>query len=155
LLNREVPEDIRAWEARRGTDTAVEPVIIAANDDLKMQARICIPLIHRGVRTGLLFVIDPLAPNDPARVTHTVAVIADQVTLLAALLYEMASPISTSDTSGKWISSLPAEVSQLPCPPSLPGAQSDQEPPYGWPSPSSPPSRASLRCPKHAPYRYD
>jgi PucR family transcriptional regulator, proline-responsive transcriptional activator len=92
LLNREVPEDIRAWEARHGTDTAVEPIIIAANDDLKMHARICIPLLHRGVRTGLLYVIDTLAPNDPARVTHTVAVIADQVTLLATLLYEMASP---------------------------------------------------------------
>src|SRR5262245_25460221 len=57
-----------------------------------MLARICIPLIHRGVRTGLLYVIDPLAPNDPARVTYTVAIITDQVKLLATLLYDMASP---------------------------------------------------------------
>jgi PucR family transcriptional regulator, proline-responsive transcriptional activator len=92
LLNREVPEDIRAWEASHGTDTAVEPIVIAPNDDLKMQARICIPLIHRGVRTGLLYVIDPQAPDDPARVTNTVDTIADQAELLATVLYEMASP---------------------------------------------------------------
>lgn len=92
LLNREVPEDIRDWEARHGTGTAVEPIIIPANPDLKMDPRICVPLIHRGVRTGLLYVIDPLAPENPDRVTTTVAIIADQVELLATVLYEMASP---------------------------------------------------------------
>ncbi|MEN0135484.1 MAG: PucR family transcriptional regulator, partial [Rhodococcus sp. (in: high G+C Gram-positive bacteria)] len=92
LLNREVPEDIREWEARHGTRTAVEPLIIRANQDLKMEARICVPLIHRGVRTGLLYVIDPLVPGNPDRVGKTVDVIRDQLDLLATLLYEMASP---------------------------------------------------------------
>ncbi|MDF3304444.1 helix-turn-helix domain-containing protein [Rhodococcus sp. T2V] len=92
LLNREVPEDIREWEERHGTRTAVEPLIIQANPDLKMEARICIPLIHRGVRTGLLYVIDPLAPEDPDRVTTTVNAITGHVELLATVLYEMASP---------------------------------------------------------------
>ncbi|BAH50595.1 PucR family transcriptional regulator [Rhodococcus opacus] len=92
LLNREVPEDIRAWEASHGTQTAVEPLIVQANPDLKMEARICVPLIHRGVRTGLLYVIDPLVPENPDRVAKTVDVIAPQVELLATVLYEMASP---------------------------------------------------------------
>ncbi|MFC9549970.1 PucR family transcriptional regulator [Rhodococcus sp. NPDC056960] len=92
LLNREVPEDIREWESRHGTGTAVEPLIVRANRDLKMEARICVPLIHRGVRTGLLYVIDPLVEEHPDRVAATVDIIRVQVDLLAAVLYEMASP---------------------------------------------------------------
>lgn len=92
LLNREAPEEIRAWQAHHGTGTAVEPIVIPANADLKMQARICIPLIHRGVRTGLLFIIDPSAPADPTRIGRTVVRIRDHLQLLATLLYEMASP---------------------------------------------------------------
>ena len=92
LLNREAPEDVRAWQAHHGTGTAVEPIVIPANTDLKMQPRICIPLIHRGVRTGLLFIIDPGAPGDPTRIGRTVDRIRDHLELLATLLYEMASP---------------------------------------------------------------
>jgi hypothetical protein len=92
LLDREAPAEVREWEARHGTATAVEPVLIAANEALKMQARICIPLIHRGVRTGLLFVIDPLAAEDSSRVARLGDDIADHIALLAAFLYEMASP---------------------------------------------------------------
>lgn len=92
LLHREVPEEIRRWESSHGTDTAVDPIVIPGNDTLKMQPRICIPLIHRGVRTGLLYIIDPAAPRQPERLSATVDLVAEHLGLLAALLYDMASP---------------------------------------------------------------
>jgi PucR family transcriptional regulator, proline-responsive transcriptional activator len=89
LLGRETPDDIRMWEQKHGTTTALRPFIIGANPQLGMDARVCLPLISRGVRTGLLYL---LAERDPEALLAQVGAIEEQVQLLAAVLYEIASP---------------------------------------------------------------
>jgi DNA-binding PucR family transcriptional regulator len=89
LLGRETPDDIRTWEQKHGTTTAVRPLIIDANPELGMVARVCIPLISRGVRTGLLYL---LAEQNPDALLARVDAIGEHTRLLATILYEIASP---------------------------------------------------------------
>jgi len=85
------PADIREWQERHGTATAVKPVVIPANADLGMSARLCVPLIAGGVRTGLLCLLASEAvPVE--RLQQHLDTIGDQTELLAATLYELASP---------------------------------------------------------------
>lgn len=93
LLQREVPADVLAWEVRHGVMTTAEPVIVPPNDELGMLARICVPLLHRGVRTGLLWVMQPDADEEAVSTgLQAVAAVKERTDLLAVLLYEAASP---------------------------------------------------------------
>jgi hypothetical protein len=87
VLERRSPDDVRAWQSAHGAGTATRPVVIPPNEGLGMSARVCVPLLHRGVRTGLLFLIGDDA--DPQAVADRVG---EQVAALAALLYEDAAP---------------------------------------------------------------
>jgi PucR family transcriptional regulator, proline-responsive transcriptional activator len=92
LLERRSPEDVRAWETSHGTATAVHPLVIPANDELGMSARICIPLVHRGIRAGLLFLISDEASPTGDQATATADRLAGRTEALAALIYESSTP---------------------------------------------------------------
>ncbi|WP_394617180.1 PucR family transcriptional regulator [Lentzea sp. JNUCC 0626] len=93
LLQRRAPADVRDWEDRHGAWRAASPMLIPANAALGMNARVCVPLISRGVRVGLLFVLVPDKADDAGEIALAgVGVISDQVEVLSALLYESASP---------------------------------------------------------------
>jgi hypothetical protein len=91
LLERRSPSDVRAWERKHGVATAADPLAIPGNPELGMSPRICIPLVHRGIRTGLLYLI----AEDPFPTAADAASAADRLAgrtqALAALLYEGAS----------------------------------------------------------------
>ncbi len=91
LLDREVPAEVRAWEARHGL-TATEPVEIPPNPELGMLTRLCVPLLYRGVRTGLLWVLQDEQAWDGHEVMGRIAALADRIEMLAAVQYRMASP---------------------------------------------------------------
>jgi PucR family transcriptional regulator, proline-responsive transcriptional activator len=91
LLDREVPAEVRAWENRHGSPTT-GPVELPANPDLGMLARLGVPLLHRGVRTGVLWIQQTDDSWDSATVAEQVAALAEQVDTLAAVQYQMTSP---------------------------------------------------------------
>jgi hypothetical protein len=92
LLERRSPEDVRSWETQHGAVTATRPLVIPANDELGMSPRICLPLLHHGIRTGLLFLIaEGPSPSQADAVAVAERLVAP-AEALAALLYESSSP---------------------------------------------------------------
>lgn len=93
LLKREVPADVLDWEVRHGVRTTAEPIVVPPNEDLGMLARICVPLLHRGVRTGLLWALQADDDEDAINAgAQAIAALKDRTDLLAVMLYEAASP---------------------------------------------------------------
>ena len=91
LLEREVPAEVRAWESHHGLPTTV-PVELPANPELGMRTRLGVPLLHQGVRTGLLWIQEGDQPWDRQRIVAQTLTLSRQITTLATLQYEMASP---------------------------------------------------------------
>lgn len=58
ILNRIAPEPQRSWVLSRGIERANEPVRFPPNATFKMLARLCVPVIHREVTLGFLWLID-------------------------------------------------------------------------------------------------
>jgi len=88
ILTRETPPDVYAWQQSHGIATATGPVRIPANPELGMLPRLCVPLRHRGVRLGHLWIIEserPLTDADVAAASRTAR-------SLAALVYRDRSP---------------------------------------------------------------
>jgi hypothetical protein len=57
ILLRRVAPEIREWELRHLSDRPAGPVMIPANADLGMSARVCIPLIRDDRILGLLWMV--------------------------------------------------------------------------------------------------
>jgi hypothetical protein len=70
ILTRETPPDVYAWQQSHGIATATEPVRIPANPDLRMLPRLCVPLRHRGVRLGHLWIIESQQSCTPEQVAE-------------------------------------------------------------------------------------
>ncbi len=94
ILRREVSADILDWERRHGVPAATAPVVLPADADLGLLARVCVPLIHEGVRTGLLWV---LLANDTDADAALAAVdrVRREIGALAAGHYEQVHPATT------------------------------------------------------------
>ncbi|MBG0851391.1 helix-turn-helix domain-containing protein [Streptomyces spinoverrucosus] len=92
LLTRAVPDDIRAWQNRHGVATATEPVVVPPNPDLGMLARLCVPLLHHGVKTGTLWVLQADDTWSSEAVLSRLDTLSEQITTLAALQYDKADP---------------------------------------------------------------
>jgi hypothetical protein len=88
ILTRETPPDVYAWQQSHGIATATEPVRIPANPGLRMLPRLCVPLRHRGVRLGHLWIIESQQPCTPEQVAEA----ERRARGLAALLYRDRSP---------------------------------------------------------------
>lgn len=92
LLTRAVPEDIRTWQDQHGVADATQPVEVPPNPDLGMRARLCVPLMHHGVKAGTLWILQsddawsaPVLLDQLARLGH-------QIDTLAVLQYDKANP---------------------------------------------------------------
>ena len=92
LLTRQVPTDVLDWQARHGVNTAVRPVEVPPNPALGMLTRICVPLLHRGVRTGLLWILQSDDTWSAAAIIEALDPLTDRLDMLASLQYEIASP---------------------------------------------------------------
>lgn len=92
LLERRSPEDVRAWETQHGVASATRPLVVPGNPGLGMSPRICVPLVHRGIRIGMLFLIAEDGTPTDADAGQAADLIAAHTTTLAALLYESTSP---------------------------------------------------------------
>lgn len=79
ILSRSVPAEVEVWQEAHGVATTREPVRIPANPALGMEARLCVPLLHRGRRVGSLWIIEgggPLSSEEEARTVRDAAAIA-------------------------------------------------------------------------------
>lgn len=92
MLTRVVPDDIRAWQDQHGVATATHPVEVPPNGDLGMLARICVPLLHHGVKTGTLWVLQSDESWFPAAVIKRLSRVCEQIDTLAAIQFEKANP---------------------------------------------------------------
>ncbi|WP_327320499.1 PucR family transcriptional regulator [Streptomyces sp. NBC_01235] len=92
LLTRSVPADIRAWQDRHGIPAATKPVELPPNADLGMRARLCVPLMHHGVKTGILWILQSDDTWSAPAVLGQVAQLSEQINTLAALQYDKADP---------------------------------------------------------------
>ncbi|MEU6012252.1 helix-turn-helix domain-containing protein [Streptomyces sp. NPDC047453] len=92
LLTRAVPEDIRAWQDKHGVATATEPVEVPPNPDLGMRARLCVPLMHHGVKTGTLWILQSDDTWSAPALLDQLACLGNQIDTLAALQYDKANP---------------------------------------------------------------
>ncbi|MET8979479.1 helix-turn-helix domain-containing protein [Streptomyces sp. NPDC004539] len=92
LLTRAVPDDIRAWQDRHGAITATEPVEVPPNPGLGMLARLCVPLLHHGVKTGTLWILQSDAAWSVPALLDQLARLGDRIDTLAALQYDKANP---------------------------------------------------------------
>ncbi|MDF3144596.1 MULTISPECIES: helix-turn-helix domain-containing protein [unclassified Streptomyces] len=92
LLTRAVPDDIRAWQDEHGVATATKPVEVPANPDLGMRARLCVPLMHHGVKTGTLWILQSDDTWSAPALLGQLARLTDRIDTLAALQYDKADP---------------------------------------------------------------
>src|SRR5262249_46045059 len=72
ILARRVPADIQAWQDRHGIATATAPVRIPANPQLRMAARLCVPVLRQRIRLGYLWIVEDTGPLDPAQTSQAV-----------------------------------------------------------------------------------
>ncbi|MDX3802872.1 helix-turn-helix domain-containing protein [Streptomyces sp. AK04-3B] len=93
LLHRAVPDDIRSWQDRHGVATATAPVEVPPNPDLGMRARLCVPLLHHGVKTGTLWILQSDDTWSAAALLDRLARLGNQIDTLAALQYDKANPL--------------------------------------------------------------
>ncbi|MDQ8706126.1 helix-turn-helix domain-containing protein [Streptomyces sp. LHD-70] len=93
LLTRAVPDDIRAWQDRHGVAAATEPVEVPPNPDLGMRARLCVPLMHHGVKTGTLWILQSDDTWSTPALLGQLANLGNQIDTLAALQYDKADPL--------------------------------------------------------------
>ncbi|WP_283136884.1 PucR family transcriptional regulator [Rhizohabitans arisaemae] len=94
VLSRTVPAEVSRWQDAHGIRRATRPVHVAANPRLRMSARLCVPLLHRGTRLGYLWLIEG---DRHLTVPERERAVADSQAI-AALLGE--GPGSRSGSSG-------------------------------------------------------
>lgn len=92
LLTRSVPDDVRAWQDRHGIRTATGPVELPPNDGLGMRARLGVPLLHHGVRTGILWILQSDDTWSAPALRDRLASLQPRIDTLAALQYDRATP---------------------------------------------------------------
>lgn len=90
ILARRVPPDVLAWQDIHGIRDAVEPVLVAANPDLKFAARVCVPIRRGPACLGYLWILTPGEPVGPealgsaARCANDVAELVAEVSGVTA-----------------------------------------------------------------------
>ncbi|MDX2933419.1 PucR family transcriptional regulator [Streptomyces ipomoeae] len=92
LLTRSVPDDVRAWQDRHGIPAATKPVEVPPNKDLGMRARLCVPLMHHGVKTGTLWILQSDDGWSAPALIEQLTPLGPQIDTLAALQYDKANP---------------------------------------------------------------
>ncbi|MFC7725511.1 PucR family transcriptional regulator [Nocardioides sp. GCM10028917] len=68
ILARQVPEPVQLWQDEHGLSTATGPVRLPKNDELKMTARLCVPLRRDGVLRAYLWIVEGPTQLTPEQV---------------------------------------------------------------------------------------
>jgi hypothetical protein len=73
VFTRQAPPEAAAWVRRFQITRSTGPIRIPANDDIGFLPRVCVPVRHRGLHFGWLWLIDPDESLSPADLELAVA----------------------------------------------------------------------------------
>lgn len=83
ILHRVAPEAAVRWVMTLGIDKATEPMRTPANPELEIFSRMCVPIIHRRLKLGYLWLIDA----DESLTSEEIAAAAAAADAAGAALY--------------------------------------------------------------------
>lgn len=92
VLMKSVTLDARTWEEAWKLSTRQQPFILPANPDMGLLARICIPLIYRGLRMGYLWILVRDDDDAPEPILELVKALGIQLDSFAYDVMEAIEP---------------------------------------------------------------
>ncbi len=100
VLMKSVSADARTWETVWDLSTQSRPFILPANEEMGLLARVCVPLICRGLRVGYLWILVRDGADAPEPILEAVHGLRGRIEEYAYTVIEAIEP-QTQDSAGR------------------------------------------------------
>lgn len=94
VLMKSVSVDAQTWEASLGLARQNKPFIVPPNREMGFLARVCIPMIYRGLRLGYVWIQARDGEDDPQPILDAVQSLAPRIENYAYTVMEAVDPVS-------------------------------------------------------------
>lgn len=92
VLMKSVSAEARVWEAEGDLASRTRPFILPARPEVGFLARVCIPLVHRGLKTGYLWVATSDHNDPPEPILEVVLALGDRIEKFSSAVREAIEP---------------------------------------------------------------
>lgn len=99
VLMKSVSVEAQTWEASIGLSRQNRPFIVPPNRDMGFLARVCIPLVYRGLRVGYVWIQANDGDDDPGPILEAVHSLASRIEDYAYTVMEAVDPVSMDTES--------------------------------------------------------